>query len=104
MSHTINLSTLNAFKATAANAAGYLDACDLGLAGEKFDPDYYRACGHLLSKVFMLFDPERHFQDLLAESPAAREMAESLIIAHRIELSRVGFYPELAVLMQRAAA
>ena len=95
---------LDSLAATASSAAGYLDACDAGAGDVRLDPLYYQSCGNLLSKIFMLVDAQQMFPILLEQSAAAREVAESVQIARRIEVSRLGFYPELCLTIPRAAA
>jgi hypothetical protein len=51
-----------------------------------------------------MLDPRLAFPILLEHSAAAREIAESIKIGQRIEISRLGFYPELTVIINRAAA
>ena len=75
MSNALNPVSLKAFEATAAKAAAYLDACDNGGTHVTLDPDYYQACGCLLSKMFSLYDARHTFPDLLSRSAAAREIA-----------------------------
>lgn len=101
---SFNKITLRALEATAARSAAYLDACDSGAEHCHLDPDYYRSCGEVLVRIFALVDGEKAFPDLLRQSAAAREIAQSRLITHRIELSRLGFYPELTVLLNRVAA
>lgn len=101
---SFNRITLQALEATAATSAAYLDACDSGAKFCQLDPAYYKACGNILVKIFALVDPNRAFPDLVEHSAAAREVAISKQITHRIEVSRLGFYPELAVLLNRVAA
>jgi hypothetical protein len=95
---------LMSLSATAASAANYLDACDEGGRFVRIDPAYYQACGNLLNKIFSLVDAETHFPRLLIDSPAAKEMAETIRIGRRIEVSRLGFYPELSSFINRVAA
>ncbi len=83
--------TLQAMEATAAASAAYLDACDSGAEGDRLDPEYYRACGDLLLKIFALVDPEQDFPDLLRRSPAAREIADSIQLRRRIEAGKLGY-------------
>ncbi|MGE5470478.1 MAG: hypothetical protein ACM3X0_06760 [Bacteroidota bacterium] len=90
--------------ATASCAAAYLDDCDEGSEGVRLDPAYYQACGNLLKQIFILVDAWACFPRLMEHSAAAREVAETLKISHRIEISRLGFYPELTVLMNRVTA
>lgn len=98
-----NQITLRALEATAAKSAAYLDACDSGARHCRLDPDYYQACGNVLVKIFSLVDAGQAFPDLVQQSAAAREVVHSMQIAHRIELSRLGYYPELTVLLNRVA-
>ena len=96
-----NLASLNA---TASSAAAYLDACDEGALQVRLDPAYYLACGTLLMQIFTLIDGYKTLPVLLAHSAAARDVAAAIKIGLQIETSRLGFYPELSVLMNRAAA
>lgn len=96
--------TLQALEATAVTSAAYLDACDFGAQCCRLDPGYYRACGRLLIEIFSLVDAERAFPYLFEHSAAAREAVESIRMARRIKISRLGFYPELTVLLDRVAA
>lgn len=102
----INLSQSNieALQETAVTAAAYLDACDGGTAGVRLDADYYRACAALLLKIFGVVDAARAFPVLLEESPAAREVAEAIAIGRRIETSRLVYYPQLTVVINRMGA
>lgn len=102
----INLSQNNieALQETAVTAAAYLDSCDGGHAGVRLDSEYYRACAALLLKIFGVVDAHRAFPVLMAESPAAREVAEAIAIGRRIEVSRLVYYPQLTVLMNRIGA
>lgn len=95
---------LTALELTAATAATYLDACDAGAQHIRLDPAYYLACGSLLMKIFSLVDANSDFPLLLEQSAAAREVAESIQIGRRIKLNQRVFYPQLAVLLNRAAA
>lgn len=97
-------SNLEALQETAVTAAAYLDACDSAVSGTRLDPDYYRACASLLAKIFAMVDPLRAFPVLMAESPAAREMAEALTVGRRLSVSRLVYYPQLAVVINRIAA
>lgn len=101
---SLNRMTLQALETTATTSAAYLDACDFGARYCRLDPAYYKACGDLLVKIFALVDAEKAFPDLLEHSAAAREVAISKQITHRIEVSRLAFYPELAGLLNRVAA
>ncbi|MBS1139683.1 MAG: hypothetical protein H6R13_1136 [Proteobacteria bacterium] len=104
MTSCFNQSALKALEATATTASAYLDACDHGARFVRLDPAYYKSCGAVLVGVFSLVDAKTSFPLLFEQSAAAREVAESIQIGRRIELSRLGFYPELTVLINRAAA
>lgn len=94
---------LAALETTATSAAAYLDACDSGANFVRLDPTYYRACGHLLTTIFEATQASEAFPGLLEHSAAAREVAESVEIGRRIEISRLGYYPHLTVILNRAA-
>jgi hypothetical protein len=94
---------VSALEATALKAADYLDACDAGARTVRLDPTYYQACGNLLMKIFLMADAHQNFPELLERSSAAREVAESVDIKHRIMLSRVGYYSELSLILNRAS-
>lgn len=96
-----NLSTL---EETATTAAAYLDACDGGARFVRLDPAYYRACGNLLMTIFSVANAATAFPNLLAQSAAARDIAESVEIGRRIQFSLPGYYPQLAVILNRASA
>lgn len=100
----LSLSNLEALQETAVTAAAYLDACDEARPGARLDPDYYRACAGLLLRILGMVDPLRDFPVLMAESPAAREVAEAIAVGRRIEVSRLVYYPQLAVVMNRIGA
>ena len=104
MSSYFSASALKALEITAATAAAYLDACDSGARHVRLDPGYYQQCGKLLWQIFRLADPARDFPSLLAQSAAARNARESIAMGQRIELSRLGYYPELALTLFRASA
>lgn len=89
---------------SAISAAAYLDACDEGAANTRLDPGYYLACGNVLRQIFSLIDPSHNFPRLLEHSAAARDIAESVRISRRLGLSRLGYYPELVLALNRAAA
>lgn len=95
---------LCAIEATAVAAAAYLDACDAGAVAVRLDAGHYRACARLLLGLFGAVDAETLFPGLLDESPAARELADGLRIGRRIEVSRLGYYPELSLVLNRASA
>ena len=101
---SFNRITLQALEATATTSAAYLDACDSGARFCQLDPAYYKACGNVLVRIFALVDPDQAFPGLVAHSAAARELALARRITHRLEVSRLGFYPQLATLLNRAAA
>lgn len=88
---------------TAISAAAYLDACDEGIKTVRLDPIYYLACGKVLRQIFSLLDPVLHFPRLLEHSAAARDIAESVQISRRIGVSRLCYYPELSIVLSRAA-
>lgn len=96
--------TLKTLEATATTSAAYLDACDAGARGVRLDPAYYQACSRILITIFSLVDADECFASLLKNSVAARDIAESIQIGHRIQLSRQGFYPQLATLLNRVSA
>lgn len=100
---TLNQATLQALASSAAAAARYLDACDAGTQVGPVDPGYYRACGDLLIHVFSLLDADNVFPQLVRRSVAARELAESVQITRRLEISRGRFYPLLVALLKRAS-
>jgi len=102
MSH-FSQDNIESLAVSAISAATYLDACDAGAHKVRLDPRYYQACGNVLRQIFSLLDPETNFPILLQQSPAARDVAESLKIGQRIGLSRLGYYPELTVVLNRAA-
>ncbi|MDP3538865.1 MAG: hypothetical protein Q8S26_09190 [Azonexus sp.] len=95
---------LTALEATATSAAAYLDACDGGAKFVRLDPVFYRACGHLLMTIFAVANANEDFPWLVKQSAAAREIAESIQIGRRIEVSRLGYYPQLAAILTRASA
>jgi hypothetical protein len=84
----IDWNALLALEAIAASAADYLDACDCGDHDGRLDPHYYRACGELLTKILALDGAEVTFAELLARSPAAREIAESIALGQRLIAER----------------
>jgi len=100
----LNQTTLKALAVSANAAAMYLDVCDAGKQDGPLDPAYYRACGDLLMNIFSLVDATNAFPRLLKQSAAARELAEAVQIAQRLEISREKFYPRLVALLNRAAA
>lgn len=90
--------------ATAISAATYLDACDVKAEDVRLDPECYLACGEALKEIFRHLEPHRHFSVLLQESPAAREVAEALDMDRRLAVSRLGYFLELSITLNRAAA
>ena len=94
---------LRALEATATTAAVYLDACDGGAKFVRLDADYYQACGNLLLRIFSLTNARAAFPNLLERSAAARDVAESIEIGQRIERSRLAYYPDLTILLNRVA-
>lgn len=89
---------------TATTAAAYLDACDSGAKFVRLDPDYYQACGHLLQTIFAVTNASRTFPSLVQQSASAREMADSVEIERRIDVSVLAYYPQLAALLKRISA
>ncbi|MBS1197480.1 MAG: hypothetical protein H6R18_1265 [Proteobacteria bacterium] len=102
MSH-FSPDNIESLAVSAISAAAYLDACDNGARTVRLDPNYYLACGNVLQQIFSLIDPCLHFPILLEQSAAARDVVESLRIGRRIGISRLGYYPELAVVLNRAS-
>jgi hypothetical protein len=96
-------SHIESFSVSAIRAAEYLDACDNGEVGLPLNARYYQACGKVLRELFALLDPEQHFPVLLERSPAAREIAESMVIDRHLRVSALGYYPELTATLNRAA-
>lgn len=104
MNAPFSQSALISLAATASTAAAYLDACDSGARHVRLDPDYYRNCGILLLRIFSMVDAKVVFPELIEQSAAAREVVDSVLIEHRLQISTLGCYPELAVLMHRVTA
>ena len=96
-------SQIRSLAETATTAAAYLDACDNGAKFVRLDPSYYKACGNLLTTIFATLDAAESLPDLLNQSPAARNAAESLEMAHHLEISRSGYYPQLSAILTRAS-
>ncbi len=94
---------VSALEETAMTAADYLDACDARAKTVRLDPTYYKACGNLLMKIFLVANARQNFPELLERSSAARDVAESVEIGRRIKLSRLGYYPELSLILNRAS-
>jgi len=97
-------SALIALASTASTAAAYLDACDSGAQHVRLDPTYYQNCGILLYRIFSMLDARQAFPALIEQSAAARDVAEAIQISHRLEVSMLGYYPQLSVLLQRVSA
>jgi hypothetical protein len=76
MSH-LTLTDLSALESTATTAAAYLDACDSGAKFVRLDPTYYQACGNLLLRIFSVVSAYEAFPGLVAQSNAARDVAEA---------------------------
>ena len=87
-------SALIALAATASTAAAYVDACDSGAQHVRLDPAYYQTCGTLLFHIFSMVDAPTAFPSLIEQSAAARDIAESVQIGHRLQLSLLGYYPQ----------
>ena len=102
MSH-LSLTDLSALESTATTAAAYLDACDSGAKFVRLDPIYYQACGNLLLRIFSVVSAYEAFPGLVAQSNAARDVAEGVEMGHKIEVSRLGYYPQLAAILSRAS-
>jgi len=102
MSH-LTLTDLSALESTATTAAAYLDACDSGAKFVRLDPTYYQACGNLLLRIFSVVSAYEAFPGLVAQSNAARDVAEAIEIGHKIEVSRLAYYPKLAAILSRAS-
>ncbi|MDZ4313712.1 MAG: hypothetical protein U0989_02885 [Azonexus sp.] len=99
----LSQSNLNSLEMTARTAAAYLDACDGGAKYIRLDPDYYKACGKLLMTLFSAVDAAHAFPNLAEESAAARDVIKSIEIGRHLEISRLAYYPELAIIMNRAS-
>ena len=94
---------LSTLEASATTAAAYLDACDSGAKFIRLDPGYYQACGRLLLLIFSATDAAKSFPSLVKQSAAARDALESVDIGARIEISRLAYYPQLNLIINRAA-
>lgn len=99
----LSQTALSTLEITATSAAAYLDACDAGAKSVRLDPAYYQACGNLLMTIFSVTDAHHAFPMLVEQSAAAREVAESIKFGNRIEVSLVGYYPQLAAILKRVA-
>ncbi|MCK6410820.1 MAG: hypothetical protein L6Q55_00150 [Azonexus sp.] len=104
MAQKLNLSSLKAFEEVAGRAAAYLDACDSDSRRANLDPDHYQQCAGLLVHIFGLFDARQNFLPLLTQSPAAREIAESVRVGRLLQTSCLVYYPQVAAALGRAAA
>lgn len=102
MSH-LSPTELRSLEASATTAAAYLDACDSGARFVHLEPEYYRTCGNLLTTIFSATDARITFPGLLAQSAAAREIAENIEIGRRIGISRLGYYPQLSAVINRVS-
>lgn len=98
----LNQAQIRSVASSTTSAAAYLDACDSGARYARLDPAYYQACARLLTAVFSVVDAEEDFADLLSQSPAARNTLECLRMERQIHDSCAGYYPQLAVILQRA--
>ena len=99
----MNQAQIRSLASTAASAAAYLDTCDNGAQFARLDPAYYQACARVLTTIFAVVDVQEAFPDLLSQSPAARNTLECLQMERQIRSSCAGYYPQLAVILQRAA-
>ena len=104
MAQTLNPTSLKAFEVVAGRAAAYLDACDSDSRRARLDPEQYQQCAGLLQHIFALFDARQNFPALLAQSPAAREVAESVRVGRLLQTSCLVYYPQVAAVLGRAAA
>lgn len=104
MRSELNESDLQTLENIAATAAAYLDACDCASHSLRIDPYHYQCCGRLLVRIFSALDPRHNFQAVLAHSPAAREVMESLEISQQLRISRLVYYPQLSLLMTRISS
>jgi hypothetical protein len=104
MTRMLNPSSLKAFSAVASQAAAYLDACDSDSRRADLDPAHYQQCAALLARIFSLFDAEQNFPALIAQSAAAREIAESVRVGRLLETSCLVYYPQVAAIVGKAAA
>jgi hypothetical protein len=94
---------ISSLACTATTAAAYLDTCDSGARFARLDPAYYQACARLLTTIFSVLDAREAFPDLLSHSPAAQNTLECLQMERQIRSSCAGYYPQLAVILKRAA-
>lgn len=101
MNNVFSQSALIALSTTASTAAAYLDACDSGARYVRLDPCYYQSCGILLGAIFTIVDANTAFPHLIEQSAAARDMVESIRIGQRLEISAIGYYPQLSRLLSR---
>nr|MBL8410173.1 hypothetical protein [Dechloromonas sp.] len=103
MSH-FSQSNLNTLEVSARSAAAYLDACDNGAKYTRLDPGYYQACAKLLLAIFSVVDAAHAFPGLVEESAAARDIVKTIEMGRRIQLSRIAYFPEMTVVINRASA
>ena len=99
----LNQAQISSLAGTATSAAAYLDTCDSGARFARLDPAYYQACARLLTTIFSVLDAREAFPDLLSQSPAARNALECLQMERQIRSSCVGYYPQLSLILKRAA-
>ncbi len=103
MAQTLNPTSLKAFEVVAGRAAAYLDACDSDSRRARLDPEQYQQCAGLLQHMFSLFDARQNFPGLLAQSAAAREIAEAVRVGRLLQTSCLVYYPQVAAVLGRAA-
>lgn len=103
MSSYLTPAQISSLASSAASAAAYLDTCDSGAQFARLDPAYYQSCARLLTTIFSVVDARESFPDLLSQSPAARNTLECLQMERQIRSSCAGYFPELSVILQRAA-
>ena len=99
----LNQAQISSLAGTAASAAAYLDTCDSGARFARLDPAYYQACARLLTTIFSVVDSSEAFPDLLSQSPAARNALACLQMERQIQGSCADYYPQLVVVLRRAA-
>jgi hypothetical protein len=97
-------SNLNTLEVSARSAAAYLDACDNGAKYTHLDPAYYQACGRVLLAIFSVVDAARAFPGLVEESAAARDIIKTIEMGRRLQISRIVYFPEMTVAINRASA
>ena len=101
MSERVRLGNFEALQESAVAAACYLDAFERHESGRKMDAALYLRCADLLGKIFAVTDPWRAFPVLMTESPAAREIADSITMTNHLEVSCLFYYPELTLAINR---